>query len=68
MKPREATHLAFLLLSVRRARKETNMDDLKTKLAELDAKIDKAVGRDVKPIHYVMVALLVIGIVSNWIM
>ena len=43
------------------------LDDLKMHLKEIDAKVDKAVGRDVKPIHYIMIALLLVGIVSNWV-
>ena len=42
-------------------------NDLKTKLEEIDAKVDKALGYDVKPVHYVMIALILVGIVSNFI-
>ena len=42
------------------------IDELKEELKKIDAKVDKAVGRDVKPIHYAMIALLLVGIVSNW--
>ncbi len=41
--------------------------DIKTKLEELDAKVDKAIGYNVKPIHYVMVILILVSIVSSWI-
>ena len=41
--------------------------EIKSKLEELDAKIDKAVGRDIKPIHYAMVLLLLVGIVTNFL-
>ena len=43
------------------------IEEVKTKLAEIDAKVDKAVGYDVKPVHYVMIALILVGIISNWV-
>ena len=43
------------------------LDDLKKHLQSIDEKVDKAVGRDVKPIHYIMIALLLAGIISNLI-
>ena len=44
-----------------------HIEELKAKLEGLDSKIDKAVGKDIKPIHYAILALVLIGIISNWI-
>ena len=43
------------------------IEEVKMALKNIDAKVDKAVGKDVKPIHYVMVALLLVGIISSWV-
>ena len=42
------------------------IDEVKMKLEALDAKVDKAVGYNVKPVHYAMIALILIGIISNF--
>lgn len=41
--------------------------DLGNKLKEIDAKVDKALGVNVKPIHYAMIALILFGIISNFV-
>lgn len=42
-------------------------DGLKKKLEDLDMKVDKAFGVNVKPVHYVMIVLLLLGLLSNFL-
>ena len=44
-----------------------HIEELKAKLEAFDEKVDKVVGKDIKPIHYLMVGLIIVSIVSNWI-
>ena len=48
-----------------KAPKVDYVDDVKMALKKIDAKVDKAIGWDAKPVHYWGAAIVLVVILSN---